>query len=165
MRLNVNRYLEIINEKGIEGATVRDAVGLSEKTYCWILDKQFIELSTLERMADAIGCKVREICLPDHKGYTENVLEWLKDADQATLTLSQHRTITRVRQLAAKYPEECEIVAENKDGSICAHVPVNWVKIGPPRNISDEQRRQASERMLAMHRDGVFSNAIIEING
>lgn len=147
MRLNVNRYLEIINEKGIEGATVRDAVGLSEKTYCWILDKQFIELSTLERIADAVGCKVREICLPDHKGCTENVLEWLKDADQATLTLSQPRTITRVRQLAAKHPEECEIVAENKDGSVCAHVPVKWIKIAPPKQFTDEQKKEMAVRL------------------
>ena len=155
MRLNASRYLEIINEKGIEGTTVRDAVGLSEKTYRWILDKQFIELGTLERIADAIGCKVREICLPDHKGCNENVLEWLKDADQATLTLSQHRTITRVRQLAARYPEECEIVAENKDGSICAHVPVKWIKISPPKQFTDEQKKEMAVRLKGNNIDAL----------
>lgn len=147
MRLNVSRYLEIINEKGIEGTMVRDAVGLSDKTYRWILDKQFIELSTLERMADVIDCKVREICLPDHKGCTENVLEWLKDAEQSTLTLSQPRTISRVKQLAEKYPEKCEIVAENKDGSICAHVPVKWIKIAPPKQFTDEQKKEMAIRL------------------
>lgn len=37
----------------------------------------------------------------------ENAIEWLKDEKRATLSLSQRRTISRVKQLAEQYPEEC----------------------------------------------------------
>lgn len=69
----------------------------------------------------------------------ENVIEWIKDEKRATLTISQRRTITRVKKLAQDRPEECQIVAENQDGSICAHVPVSWVKILPPKELSEKQ--------------------------
>ena len=81
------------------------------------------------------------------EGYSENVIEWIKDEKRATLTLSQRRTISRVKKLAVQYPEQCQVVAENKDGSICAHSPVSWVKISPPRELSEEQRQQIAERL------------------
>lgn len=88
---------------------------------------------------------------------TENVIEWIKDEQRATLTLSQRRTITRVKHLAAQYPDQCKIVAENKDGSISAHVPVSWVKISPPKKVSDAQREISRENMLALHSKRVAS--------
>lgn len=164
MRLNVNRYLEIIRSKGIEEEAVRRAVGLSEKTYNWIMENHSIENSTLELIADSIGCKTGAIYLLDSIGSKENVIEWIRDENRAGVTLTQGRYITRVEKLAEEYPDECQVVARNEDGSIFAHVPVSWVKIGPPRNVSEEQRQQASERMIAMHRDGVFSNSIVDEN-
>ena len=164
MRLNVNRYLEIISEKGIEEDTVRRAVGLSEKTYNWIMENHSIENGTLELIADAIDCKTGEIYLPDSMKSRENVIEWIRDENRAGVTLTQGRYKGRIEKLAEEYPDECEVVARNKDGSIFAHIPVGWVKIGPPRNVSDEQRQQASERMIAMHRDGVFSSSTMDEN-
>lgn len=78
----------------------------------------------------------------------ENVIEFIKGEDRATVTFSQGRYKSRVKNLAARYPEECQIVAENKDGSICAHIPVSWVKISPPREVSEAQR-EASRRNLS----------------
>ena len=48
---------------------------------------------------------------------------------------------------AAERPEECEIVAENPDGSLCAHIPVAWIKINPAKQLSEEQRREIAERL------------------
>lgn len=53
---------------------------------------------------------------------------------------------TRIKKLAAECPEECEILAENKDGILLAHIPVEWVKIIPPRQLSEEQREEIAER-------------------
>lgn len=92
----------------------------------------------------------------------ENVIEWIRDEALAGVTLTQGRYITRIEKLAEEYPDECQIVARNKDGSIFAHIPVSWVKIGPPKNVSEERRILARERMLAMHREGVFSNYTID---
>lgn len=41
----------------------------------------------------------------------------------------------------------CQIVAENEDSSICAHVPRSWIKIIPSRQLSEEQRREISYRL------------------
>lgn len=78
----------------------------------------------------------------------ENVIEFLVNQNQATVTLSQGRYITKVKKLIAKHPEECKIVAENKDGSICIHVPVEWIKIAPPRKVSAKQREASRKRMI-----------------
>lgn len=147
MRLNVNNYCSILTKTGLNNEDVCKRTGLSEKTLLWILDNGFIEESTLERIADAIGATLTEIIFPDFMGCTENSIEWQKDTTRATLTLSQRRTITRVKKLAEKHPEECEIVAENKDGSIVAHVPVSWIRINPGRELTDEQRREAVARL------------------
>lgn len=145
MRLNVNRYLEIISEKGIEEETVRRAVGLSEKTYNWIIGNQSIESSTLELIADAIGCRMGEIYLPDSIGSRENVIEWIRDENRAGVTLTQGRYKGRIEKLAEEYPDECEVVARNVDGSIYAHIPVEWIRINPGRQLNDEQRAERAE--------------------
>lgn len=101
----------------------------------------------MERIADAMGVGVGEVLLPDISSNVENAIEFIKDSDRATVSFSQVRCITRIKKLAAERPEECEIVAENKDGSICAHVPVSWVKIIPTQQLTDEQREQRAEAM------------------
>lgn len=55
----------------------------------------------------------------------ENAIEWLTGQDTITVSLTQKRFINRVRKLAKKYPKSIEIVAENNDGSIMAHLPIN----------------------------------------
>lgn len=79
----------------------------------------------------------------------ENVIEFLKDEQRATVTFSQGRYKSRIKKLAAERSEECQIVAENQDGSICAHIPVSWVKINPSPKVAEETRQRASERMIA----------------
>ncbi len=145
LRLNVSSYRRITDKNGLKDEEVCKRTGLSEKTLSWILDNQYTEGSTLERIADAIGCTPDEIALPDTMRNTENVIEWLRDQEQATLT--QPRTITSVKKLADKHPEECRIVSENKDGSICAHVPVRWITVRPPRQLSEETKRIMTERL------------------
>ena len=82
---------------------------------------------------------------------TENVIEFLLDDKRATVTFSQGRYKSRIKKLAAERPEECDIVAENQDGSICAHIPVRWIKIFPVRETSEKQKQCARETMLAYH--------------
>ena len=147
MRLNINHYHCILGEKGLKNEDVCKYTGLSEKSLNWILENQYIEVSTLERIAEAIGCSFKEISLSDYTDVTENVIEWEKDNGQATVTLSQKRMITRVKKLADKFPRECHIVAENKDGSICAHIPTSWIRINPNMELSEEQRKKKAEIM------------------
>lgn len=81
---------------------------------------------------------------------TENVIEFLTDQKQATLTLSQRRYTTKIEKLAKERPDECIIEARNKDGSIVAVVPVSWIKVSPPKQMSEEQRMSATEHLRSL---------------
>ncbi len=80
----------------------------------------------------------------------ENVIEWVRDEKRATLTLTQGRYRSKIKKLAKTHPEECQIVEDNKDGSIVAHIPVNWIKISPLKKVNEQQKEQARERMKMM---------------
>ena len=78
--------------------------------------------------------------------YNENVIEWLTGDDTVTMTLSQKKYVNRIKRLGAAYIE-----AENTDGSILAYVPLSWIKISPPRKVSEEQK----ERMREMKKNSL----------
>lgn len=82
-------------------------------------------------------------------GYNENCIEWIRDEKRATLSLSQRSIISRIMRYAETKPDECQVTAVNEDGSICAHVPVSWVRVSPPAklNLSDEERKLRIERL------------------
>lgn len=77
----------------------------------------------------------------------ENMIEFLENEERATVTFSQGRYKSRIRKLAKEKPEACQIVAENPDGSLCAHIPVTWIKITPGYQLTEEQREQKAETM------------------
>ena len=78
----------------------------------------------------------------------ENCIEWLNGQDRVTVTLSQGRLINKVKKLAEKY-KEVEILKENEDGTLLAKLPLKFIKISAPRQMTEEQREQAKERLLA----------------
>lgn len=81
----------------------------------------------------------------------ENVIEWLRDEETATVTFTQGRMKTRIMKLAEERPDEVFITAINADGSMCARIPTRWIKVSPPRIVSDEQVEAARERIIAYH--------------
>ena len=80
-------------------------------------------------------------------GCNENAIEFMTNGTKATLTFSQGRYKSVIRKLSEKHPDACQIIADNEDGSICAHVPVAWIRISPPKQYTEEQRQQMGERM------------------
>lgn len=82
----------------------------------------------------------------------EFVIEWLRGDDTAKVTAPASSALcTRIRKLSREHPENVTIIAENKDGSIFAEIPVKYVSIRHPRKVSEEQRRAAAERMVEYH--------------
>ena len=78
----------------------------------------------------------------------ENVISFLKGKNIATVCFSQGRYISKIRKLAEKFPEEVQITAENKDGSIVAHIPVSYIRISKiTREMSEEQKEANRERL------------------
>lgn len=81
-------------------------------------------------------------------GASENVIEFLKNQEVMTCTFCQGRFITKVKRLAEQYPDEVQIVAENDDGSICAHVPVRYLSLSNrKRELSDEEKEEIRLRL------------------
>ena len=147
MRLNRKKFQEIVDRKKWTEDMICHQTGLTRRSVKWIMNNGEVSEDALERIADMAGVDVREISLPDPRVVNENVIEFLKDSEKATVTFSQGRYKTRIRTLAKQRPGECQIVAENKDGSLCAHIPTSWVKIIPTRELSDEQRQEIGERL------------------
>ena len=87
----------------------------------------------------------------------ENVIEWLRNMGRATISFSQGRMVSKIRKLAEDYPEDIDIYSDNGN-SVVAHIPVKWIKISPPRKISDEQKEAAAERFRKMWADKQESN-------
>lgn len=84
----------------------------------------------------------------------EFAIEWIKGAEYAGVTVPSGTALkSKLLKLADKNPKDVKIVAQNKDGSLYAHIPINYVKISPPRQISEEQREVASERFRQMWND------------
>ena len=51
---------------------------------------------------------------------------------------------------AQERPDEVKLMAENKDGSAFFHIPISYVKVSPPRKVSEAQREAAGERFRKM---------------
>lgn len=144
-----------MKQQNIEKADIERMTGIAVQTSDWIFENEYLEVSTLERLAEIVDCDTREIALPDYHD-NENVIEWLRGGKTATLSLTQGRTITRIMKLAKSRLEECRIIAENVDGSIVARVPVGWIKISPIREVSEEQKEAARVRMKEMRENNIL---------
>ena len=79
----------------------------------------------------------------------ECVIEWLRGNKTATVTFPNNtRFKTKVKKLAEQYPDEVQVIVENKDGSIVAHLPVSYIKINRAKiDLTDEQKKERAERL------------------
>lgn len=82
----------------------------------------------------------------------ECVIEWIPGRDYVGLTAKSGCAWKHKAEIyAKKFPDDVKILARNKDGSIFAHLPYSYIKINPPRKISDEARQKAADRLKAYH--------------
>lgn len=152
MRFNTKKYQELMTDRELTAEEICKSTGLGARSFQWIMTNGFASEDAMERLAEAAGAKLGELLLPDISGTTENAIEFIKNSKRATVTFSQGRYISGIKKLAEKYPEDCEIVAINKNTgegeSICAHIPTAWIRIAPPaiRELTDEQREECRKR-------------------
>ena len=82
---------------------------------------------------------------------SEFCIEWTKDRDYAGVTVPSGTALkSKLMRYSQERPEDVKLMAENKDGSAFFHIPINYVKLSPPRKVSDEQREAAGERFRKM---------------
>ena len=83
----------------------------------------------------------------------ENCIEFLNNQHQITVSFCMQKWINKVKKLKEEHPDDVKILAENEDGSICARLPIKYLKISAPRKVSDEQRQAASERFKKLREE------------
>ena len=87
----------------------------------------------------------------------ENMIEFLDNDKEATVTLHDMRLKNRVMKLTEEYPDEVTIkaVPEQNHGFLVAHVPKKWVKINPPikREMTEEQKQANREFMTKLRQE------------
>lgn len=87
----------------------------------------------------------------DHNN--ENCIEWINGQQTVTVTFCERKYINKIYALKERCPDDIEIIT-NQDGSICATLPKKFIKISPPKQVSEEQRQAASERFKQMRESG-----------
>lgn len=81
----------------------------------------------------------------------EFCIEWIKGNDYAGVTVPSGTALkSKLMRYSQERPEDVKLMDENKDGSAFFHIPINYVKLSPPRKVSDEQREAAGERFRKM---------------
>ena len=83
----------------------------------------------------------------------ENCVEFLNNQKTMIVSFCSQKWITKIKKLSQSNPDDVEIIAENKEGSICARLPIKYLKISTPRKVSDEQRQKASERFKKLREE------------
>lgn len=84
----------------------------------------------------------------------EFAIEWTKDRDYAGVTVPSGTALkSKLMRYAQERPDEVKLKAENRDGSAFFHILISYVKVSPPRKVSDEQKAAAGERFRKMREE------------
>ena len=82
---------------------------------------------------------------------TENVLEFISGTRTATVTFTNQKHINRIKKLYEERKDDFKYFIENPDGSICAKLPLKWIKINAGskegRVMTEEQKEAARIRL------------------
>lgn len=84
---------------------------------------------------------------------SENVIEWVTGDNTITLTISQRKFVTKIKRLAEKHPDKVQILAENKNGSLLAKLPIGALKLNIVEREMTEEQKEAGRERLAKYRE------------
>ena len=82
---------------------------------------------------------------------SENMIEFISGTRTATVTFTNQKYINRIKKIYEERKDEFKYLVENPDGSICAKLPLKWIKINPgskeKRVMTEEQKEAARIRL------------------
>ena len=82
---------------------------------------------------------------------TENMVEFISGTRTATVTFTNQKHINRMKKLYEERKDDFKYFKENKDGSICAKIPLKGIKINAGsktgRVMTEEQKEAARIRL------------------
>lgn len=86
----------------------------------------------------------------------ENMIEFLAGTRTATVTFTDKKYINRIKKIYEDRKDDFKYFIENPDGSICAKIPLRWVKINPGSKtgrVMTEEQKEAARIRLAKARE------------
>ena len=82
---------------------------------------------------------------------SENVIDFITGERTATVTFTNRKHINRIKNIYEERKDDFKYFRENPDGSICAKIPLKWIKINPGskegRVMTEEQKEAARIRL------------------
>ncbi len=82
---------------------------------------------------------------------SENMVEFISGTRTATVTFTNQKHINRIKKLYEERKDDFKYFVENPDGSVCAKIPLKWVRINPGsktgRVMTEEQKEAARIRL------------------
>ena len=70
---------------------------------------------------------------------------------EANVYTAYPRDINRFKKLVQENPNDVKLIREDENG-ITISVPKNWVKVRPPRKMSEEQKMKNALRVQALRK-------------
>lgn len=81
----------------------------------------------------------------------EFAIEWTKTRKYAGVTVPSGSALkSKLMKYVKARLNEVKLKAENDDGSAYFHIPISYIKVSPPRRVSDKQREATGERSRKM---------------
>ena len=87
----------------------------------------------------------------DFDNNNENCIEFLSGERSAVVSFTNKKHINRIKKLYEERKDDFKYFHENTDGSICAKLPLKWIKINSGiktgRVMTEEQKEAARVRL------------------
>ena len=83
---------------------------------------------------------------------TENMIDFISGTRTATVTFTNKKHINRIKKLYEERKDDFKYFVENPDGSVCAKLPLKWIKIhagSKEGRVMTEEQKEAARIRLA----------------
>lgn len=97
----------------------------------------------------------------DFDNNNENCIEFLSGERSAVVSFTNRKHINRIKKLYEERKDDFKYFHENTDGSICAKLPLKWIKINPGSKngrVMTEEQKEAARVRLANARNKIGNN-------
>ena len=97
----------------------------------------------------------------DFDNNNENCIEFLSGERSAVVSFTKKKHINRIKKLYEERKDDFKYFHENTDGSICAKIPLKWIKLNPGSKngrVMTEEQKEAARVRLANARNKIGNN-------
>lgn len=94
----------------------------------------------------------------DFDNNNENCIEFLSGERSAVVSFTNKKHINRIKKLYEERKDDFKYFHENTDGSICAKLPLKWIKINSGSKtgrVMTEEQKEAARIRLANARNKI----------